>query len=305
MIDTPPLLSLRLSASYPGKPGVLRDLALEVYRGEVLGLVGHSGCGKSTLALAVLRLLALKRGRVEGVIHFAGRDLMQLKEREMRQVRGKEIGLVLQSPMSSLNPALRIGAQLKEAWRIHRRGEREAERRAIAGILEGVSLPNHSGFLRQYPAELSVGQAQRVLIGMAMLHRPQLLIADEPTSALDVLTQTEILHLFKRLTAEFGVSLLYISHDLLSVASISHRVAVMQEGGIVECRNTPDLFSNPAHPYTKRLMAALPFAPEFARFASTLSPRQETSAAEKEVVVRDGIESPTPAFSGLPANAAM
>jgi peptide/nickel transport system ATP-binding protein len=257
------LLELRLSAAYPGKSEVLRNLSLALRRGEILGLVGQSGCGKSTLALSILKLLHLKRGTANGSILFNGRDLMPLKEREMRSLRGKEIALVLQSPMSSLNPALRIGTQLEEAWNIHQRSTRQETASALFDSLENVSLPADAGFLRRYPAELSVGQAQRVLIAMAVLHRPQLLIADEPTSALDVITQAEILQLFSALNRKLGMSILYISHDLLSVATISHRVAVMERGEIVECRDTAGLFTSPNHPYTRKLISALPVTPQF------------------------------------------
>jgi ABC-type dipeptide/oligopeptide/nickel transport system ATPase component len=262
-MDEQPLLSLELSASYPGKDGVLNNLRLELERGEVLGLVGQSGCGKSTLALAILRLLYLKQGRAVGSVVFNGRDLMMLKEREMQAIRGKEIALVLQSPISSLNPALRVGTQLEEAWKVHRKSTQKECDDAVAGTLENVSLSADAKFLRRYPAELSVGQAQRVLIGMAVLHRPLLLIADEPTSALDVITQAEILQLFSALSSKLGMGVLYISHDLLSVANISRRVAVMDQGEIVECRSTADLFRSPEHPYTRRLIAALPVAPRF------------------------------------------
>jgi ABC-type dipeptide/oligopeptide/nickel transport system ATPase component len=258
------LLSLRLSVDYPGKRGVLRDLSLEISQGEVLGLVGQSGCGKSTLALAILKLLYLRGGAAEGSIHLNGRDLMTLKERDMRALRGREIGLVLQSPMSALNPALRIGRQLEEAWNVHRQGSRQECRKALMETLENVSLPAEEGFLKRYPSQLSVGQAQRVLIAMAVLHRPLLLIADEPTSALDLITQAEILLLFAALNRKFGMSILYISHDLLSVATISHRVAVMHQGEIVECRSTAEIFREPAHAYTRDLIRALPVVPRFA-----------------------------------------
>ena len=263
------LLSLRLSVDYPGKRGVLRNLSLEISQGEVLGLVGQSGCGKSTLALAILRLLYLKGGAAEGSIHLNGRDLMTLKEREMRALRGREIGLVLQSPMSALNPALRIGRQLEEAWNVHRNGSRHECRKALFETLENVSLPAEEEFLKRYPSQLSVGQAQRVLIAMAVLHHPLLLIADEPTSALDLITQAEILQLFAALNRKFGMSILYISHDLLSVASISHRVAVMHLGEIVECRSTAEIFREPAHAYTRELIRALPVVPSFAAAAGT------------------------------------
>lgn len=263
-MDAQSLLSLRISVDYPGKPGVLRDLSLDVGRQEIIGLVGQSGCGKSTLALAILKLLYLKRAQARGSILLNGCDLMALGEREVRSLRGKEIGLILQSPMSSLNPALRIGTQLAEAWRVHRRGSAEECQQALRDALQNVSLPGEQDFLRRYPSQLSVGQAQRVLIAMAVLHRPPLLIADEPTSALDLITQAEILQLFSSLSTKFGISILYISHDLLSVATIAHRVAVMHQGEIVECRRTAELFKNPSHPYTQQLIRSLPVVPQFA-----------------------------------------
>ncbi len=264
MPETPPLLSLHLSVDYPGKPEVLRAVSLDLQEREILGLVGQSGCGKSTLALAVLRLLYLKKAEARGSIQFNGRDLMLLQERELRKLRGKEIGLILQSPMSALNPALRIGTQLAEAWKAHRGGPHAECQQALLDALQTVSLPGEAEFLKRYPSQLSVGQAQRVLIAMAVLHRPPLLIADEATSALDLITQAEILQLFSQLSAKFGMSILYISHDLLSVATISHRVAVMHQGEIVECRRTADIFRNPAHAYTRQLVESLPIMPRFA-----------------------------------------
>ncbi len=279
-MDAEPLLSLRLRAGYPGREAVLRDVTLEIRRGEILGLVGQSGCGKSTLALAILRLLHLKRGRAEGSILFNGRDLMTLKERAMRSIRGCQIGLVLQSPTASLNPALRIGRQLREAWTIHRRSTRDECRHALLGTLRSVSLPADEKFLRRYPAELSVGQAQRVVIAMAVLHRPPLLIADEPTSALDMITQSEILNLFATLSRSLGIGILYISHDLLSVAAISQRVAVLDQGQIVECRDTADLFSRPQHPYTRQLLASVPAVPRFPGESANLPPLRSPAGQE-------------------------
>ncbi len=252
------LINISLSARYGSKPDVLREVAFSIGRGEILGLVGPSGCGKSTLSLAILRLLHLKRGEARGSVEFLGRDLMQLREREMRALRGKEIGLVLQSPLASLNPALRIGTQLEEAWRAHVRGPREECEAAIRQMLETVSLTSDEEFLRRYPSQMSVGQAQRVLIGMAVLHRPALLLADEPTSALDPVTQSEILRLFSDLSRRFKMSILYISHDLLSVAAISQRVAVLSAGQIVECAETAQVFRNPSHPYTRALVDSIP-----------------------------------------------
>jgi len=252
------LLTISLSARYGAKPDVLREVEFSIAQGEILGLVGSSGCGKSTLSLAILRLLYLKHGEARGSIYFQGRDLMQLREREMRELRGKEIGLVLQSPLASLNPALRIGTQLAEAWRAHARTSKEEGRLAIRQTLETVSLPSDEEFLRRYPSQMSVGQAQRVLIGMAVLHRPALLLADEPTSALDPITQVEILKLFADLSRRLNLSILYISHDLLSVAAISHRVAVLSSGQIVECAETAQVFRNPSHPYTRALVDSIP-----------------------------------------------
>ena len=263
-MESQALLSLRISVHYAQRRDVLRDLALEIREGEILGLVGQSGCGKSTLSLAILKLLHLKRAQAEGHIYLKGRDLMQFPERDMRALRGKEIGLVLQSPMSALNPALRIGKQLEEAWRAHRTGSRDECMTCLLQTLTEVSLPAEKAFLRRYPSQLSVGQAQRVLIAMAVLHRPALLIADEPTSALDIITQAEILQLFSTLSRKFGMSILYISHELLAVSTICDRIAVMDQGQILECRKTADIFANPTHAYTQALIRALPVAPDFA-----------------------------------------
>ncbi len=256
-----PLLSMHLSVRYPGKPWVLHDVVLEIQPGEILGLVGQSGSGKSTLALAILGLLDRKRAHAEGSIHFCGTDSLRLSEREMRKIRGRSLGLVLQSPLTSLNPALKIRTQLKEAWRVHAVGTKADWQTVVRGALTSVSLPADDEFLRRYPSQLSVGQAQRVLIAMAVLHRPALLIADEATSALDVITQSEILALFARLNQESGMSILYISHDLPSVAGICHRIAILHEGEIVECAPTEPIFTSPQHPYTQRLIAALPAIP--------------------------------------------
>src|SRR5580658_9140145 len=193
----PSLLSAQVSVRYPGKAPVLRDVSLEIARGEVVGLVGQSGSGKSTMALAILGLLGRQRAIVEGHIFFQGVDLLSLRERELRSLRGRSLSLVLQSPLASLNPALEIRTQLREAWRAHseRRATAEDCEQAIQSALKSVSLPSgnddsNQDFLNKRACQLSVGQAQRVLIAMAILHRPALLIADEATSALDVITQS-------------------------------------------------------------------------------------------------------------------
>jgi ABC-type glutathione transport system ATPase component len=254
------LLSAGLSVRYGEKPAVLRDVRLEIRRGEVLGLVGQSGSGKSTLAMAILGLLDRKRAQAVGAIEFDGRDLLTLRERDLRALRGRKIALVLQSPLSSLNPALKIRTQLKEAWKAHAPGA-DCES-AIGAALESVSLPSSNEFLRKYPSQMSVGQAQRVLIAMAVMHRPALLIADEATSALDVITQSEILALFRELNRSSGMAILYISHDLASVAGICDRIAILHEGQIVETGTTEQVLTNPRHEYTQRLMAAMPKMPQ-------------------------------------------
>lgn len=254
------LLSMHLSVRYGAKQTVLQEVELEVRRGEVLGLVGQSGSGKSTLAMAILGLIG-KRAQAEGTIQFEDRDLLTLNERELRTMRGRELALVLQSPLSSLNPALKIQTQLKEAWRAHAWGGRAEAEAAIRHALESVTLPSQAEFLRKYPSQMSVGQAQRVLIAMAILHCPALLIADEATSALDVITQSEILELFAKLNRDTGMSILYISHDLASVAGICHRIAILHAGKIVECGTTEQIFTRPQHQYTQQLISAMPKLP--------------------------------------------
>jgi ABC-type dipeptide/oligopeptide/nickel transport system ATPase component len=251
------LLSAQFSVRYAGKPPVLRDVELEIQRGEVLGLVGQSGSGKSTLAMAILGLLDRKRAQAEGSIRFRDIDLLQRSERGLRALRGRAISLVLQSPLSSLNPALKIRTQLKEAWRAHASGATADCGNAIRSSLQSVSLPADDEFLSKYPSQMSVGQAQRVLIAMAVMHRPALLIADEATSALDVITQSEILALFRELNRSTGMAILYISHDLASVAGICDRIAILHQGEIVECSATEQIFAHPQHEYTQRLMAAI------------------------------------------------
>jgi ABC-type dipeptide/oligopeptide/nickel transport system ATPase component len=256
--QNPILLSAHFSVRYAGKPPVLRGVHLEIQRGEVLGLVGQSGSGKSTLAMAILGLLDKKRSPAQGTIRFEETDLLQLPERELRALRGRSVALVLQSPLSSLNPALKIRTQLKEAWRAHASGTNADCANAIRDSLQSVSLPSDDEFLRKYPSQMSVGQAQRVLIAMAVMHRPALLIADEATSALDVITQSEILALFRDLNRSTGMAILYISHDLASVAGICDRIAILHQGEIVECGTTEQIFANPQHEYTQKLMAAMP-----------------------------------------------
>jgi ABC-type glutathione transport system ATPase component len=253
------LLSVRLSAAYPGRAPVLQNAELDIAPGEILGLAGRSGEGKSTIAMAVLKLL--RDGKASGEVSFQGRELLPLSEREMRRIRGREIALVPQSPIAALNPALTLGAQFREAWSAHSSAPYTECEPRIRELFSNVSLPPEPQFLRRYPAELSVGLAQRVLIAMALLHRPALILADEPTSALDVITQAEILDLLARLNRELKTAILYISHDLLSVASLCHRVAILHQGRIVECGSVSQIFGSPQHPYTQRLIASIPQKP--------------------------------------------
>lgn len=259
-----PLLSLAISADYAGKPGVLRDLRLEMQPGEILGLVGESGSGKSTLALSILRLLELKGGKSTGSVRLNGRELMTLSERAMREVRGRDIGLVLQSPMSSLNPALKIGTQMHETWTAHKPGTRKECIPRFLELLRSLNLDADAKFLERKPAQLSVGQAQRVMIAMAMLHHPPLLIADECTSALDLITQKEVLNIFRKLRRETGTGILFISHDLLTVSALCQRMAILYKGELAEVGSTKEILRCPQHPYTQELIKALPI-PEQAR----------------------------------------
>lgn len=253
---TEPLLRLEISVDYPQKRGVLRDFSLTLSEGEIVGLVGPSGEGKSTVALSILGLLARRGARCRGEISFRGRNLLQGGEGELRRVRGKTISLVPQSPLAALNPHLRLSTQIAEAWRAHERGQPET-----AALLRSVSLPSDPSFLLQYPRSLSVGMAQRFVIALAILHRPALLLADESTSALDTVTQAEILALFAQLRQEFGIAILYISHDLASVASLCDRVAILQAGKVVEEASVARIFREPLHPCTRQLIAAIPRVP--------------------------------------------
>jgi len=256
------LLSAHLSVQYGEKVAVLRDLHLELSRGEILGLIGQSGSGKSTVAMAILGLLDRRKATVQGPIFFEGSNLLFLRETEWRNLRGRKIALVLQNPLSSLNPALRIRTQLREAWRAHASGSSSDCDQATRKALQSVSLPSDDEFLKKYPAQMSVGQAQRVLIAMAIIHRPILLIADEATSALDVITQAEILRLFRQLNQNSGMAILYISHDLASVAGVCDRVAILHEGQIVESGPSHNVLTAPGHEYTQRLLASMPRMPQ-------------------------------------------
>jgi ABC-type glutathione transport system ATPase component len=243
-----PLLVVEISADYPEKPGVLQHVSFVMRHAEILGLIGQSGSGKSTIALAVPRLLELRGGRIRGRIQFCGRDLMTCDDRALRRIRGREIGLVPQSPMSALNPALRIETHLREAWRAHRSESWAVAKEPTRELLIRMGLPADDGFLRRYPRQLSVGQAQRVVIAMAVMHRPKLLIADEATSALDPVSQDEILALFRKLNVELQMAILYVSHDLASVSRLCHTVGILAAGRLIQCGPAAQLLAGAAVP---------------------------------------------------------
>jgi peptide/nickel transport system ATP-binding protein len=251
----PPALEFRLSAAY-GRTRVLHDVECRIEPGEIVALVGLSGSGKSTLALSLLRLLHYRGGQVTGSIQVAGKELGGLSEREMRALRGKAIGYVPQSPAAALNDRLRVLTLLEETWRAHERGS--APEGFYAALLESAQLPFSADFLNRRAGELSAGQGQRLLIALGIMHRPPVLLADEPTSALDAITQAAVLRLFQELNRRNGTAILFISHDLPSVASLSHRMGILHEGRIVESGPPEAIFRTPRHPFTQELVKAIP-----------------------------------------------
>jgi ABC-type glutathione transport system ATPase component len=255
-----PLLRVNLEAGYSGKP-VLRDIRFELDRGEVLGLVGTSGAGKSTLVLSLLGLLPWRGGRVTGEVVLEGENLLALPERKLRSLRGRKIALIPQSPMSALNSAISLQSHFNEAWKAHRENDRAVLECRMQELLAEVQLPCNSEFLRRRPSEISVGQAQRVLIALALLHRPALIVADEPTSALDPVTQSQIVDLLRTLNRSHGATLLYISHDLVSVLQLAGRIAVLNACTIVECLPVSKIHEA-RHDATLALLKALPAPPD-------------------------------------------
>jgi len=270
----PPLLDIRnLSIEFPTRSRVgtgdspvqvlpaVRDLNFSIAPGEVLGLVGESGSGKSITSLAIMRLLP-PQARVSGEILFAengsARNLATLPDDSMRQLRGSRLAMIFQEPMTALNPVMRVGDQIAEAVMAHASGSKsEAQKRAVQAMND-VAIPEPERRARDYPHQLSGGMRQRVMIAMAIVNRPQLLIADEPTTALDVTIQAQILDLLADLRSRFGLAMLFISHDLAVVSQVAHRVAVMYAGSVVELAGKHEIFHAPAHPYTRGLLQAVP-----------------------------------------------
>jgi peptide/nickel transport system ATP-binding protein len=258
----PPLLEIEdLSISF-GASKAVRNLNFRIEAGQVLGLVGESGSGKSVTALAVMRLLDAA-ARVEGAIRFnssAGSfDLSAIGPEAMRKLRGSEIAMIFQEPMTALNPVFSVGEQIAEAIRTHRpEKSRKQVREEVIAAMHAVALPDPARRYADYPHQFSGGQRQRIMIAMAIANRPRLLIADEPTTALDVTVQKQILELLAGLRERFGLTMLFISHDLAVVSQVADRVAVMRHGTLLEEASRQAIFSNPAHPYTRALLGAIP-----------------------------------------------
>ena len=252
--------NLRTTFSTSG--GLVRavdGVSWDVEEGETVALVGESGCGKSVSALSIMRLVAPPAGRIEsGEIIFKGRDLLKLTEEEMRQVRGSEIAMIFQEPMTSLNPVLTIERQLTEGMEIHFRTKPDAARARVIQLLAMVGIPDPERRLAQYPHHFSGGMRQRIMIAMALACNPQLILADEPTTALDVTIQAQILELMRTLSRELRVAMLIITHNLGVVARYADRVNVMYAGRIIEKATAAELYSHPRHPYTLGLLRSVP-----------------------------------------------
>ncbi len=259
----PPLIRLNNLRSYLHTNGecfkAVDDISFDISAGETLCLVGESGCGKSVTSLSILRLLEHPPWKVEATeIDFNGRNLLRLTEEEMRGVRGNQISMIFQEPMTSLNPVLTIGDQIDEALILHKKKSRKEAKEVTLGLLEKVGLPDAGKTYNDYPHRLSGGMRQRVMIAMALSCDPLLLIADEPSTALDVTVQAQILELIQRYQKETGMGLLLITHDFGIVAEMADRVAVMYASKLVEYGNVRSIFHNPKHPYTVGLLNAIP-----------------------------------------------
>jgi oligopeptide/dipeptide ABC transporter ATP-binding protein len=259
---TEPVLEVRdLVVEFLSEDGALRavdEVSFSVGRGEIVGLVGESGAGKTLTSEAILGLVRCPPGRVKGEVRFRGRDLLAMEERELAEIRGKDIAMIFQNPAASLNPVFRVGEQLVEAMALHSDDGRSALRRRAVDLLSRVGISSAVRRVRDYPHQFSGGMAQRVMIAMGVSCVPSLLIADEPTTALDVTIQAQVLALIRRLAREMGMAVLLVSHDLGIVSQMCHRVVVMYAGRIVEEATVATVFRAPAHPYTRALIACLP-----------------------------------------------
>lgn len=238
----------------------VRGVSFDVKPGETLGLVGESGCGKSVTARSIMRLIPQPPGRISGgQVLFEGQDLLAFDEYDMRKIRGNQISMIFQDPMTSLNPVLRVGFQLEEALMLHQKELSSQQRYDVAlEMMRKVKIPSPEQRIREYPHQLSGGMRQRVMIAMALACRPKLLLADEPTTALDVTVQAQILNLIQELREDFGTAIVLITHDLGVVAEVCDRIMVMYLGEVVEAGSTEEVFGNPKHPYTVSLMRSIP-----------------------------------------------
>jgi len=258
-----PLLAVRdLQVSFRMKEKQLRavqGVSFSVYEKEIVGIVGESGCGKSAMAKAIVRLLPPHSAIISGGAIYQDKNLFDLTEEEMRAVRGKEIGIIFQDPMTSLNPTMRIGEQILEGYLLHQKKRKTKESIDYAiHLLELVGIPQPDKRFYEYPHTLSGGMRQRVMIAIALAAKPKLIIADEPTTALDVTIQAQILELMRQIKEKTGTSLIFITHDLSVVAGYCDRVLVMYAGKIIENASVDQLFANPSHPYTKGLLKSIP-----------------------------------------------
>ncbi len=251
----------RLQTHFRTQDGVSRavnGVSFQLDAGETLAIVGESGCGKSVTAMSILRLIPQPPGKTAGSIRFQGRDLLTLPEQEMRTIRGNDISMIFQEPMTSLNPVLTIGRQITETLVLHQKLDKTSANARAVEMLRLANIPEPERRFTQYPHELSGGMRQRVMIAMALACDPKLLIADEPTTALDVTVQAQILDLMRQLKAKTGTAIILITHDLGVVAEMAQRVIVMYAGKVVEQATVEDLFARPQHPYTPALLGSMP-----------------------------------------------
>ncbi|MED3878412.1 ABC transporter ATP-binding protein [Priestia megaterium] len=246
-------------STYGGRVQAVRGVSFDLHKGETLAIVGESGCGKSVTSQSIMRLIPTPPGRItSGSILFKGQDLTKLSEKKMRDIRGADISMIFQDPMTALNPTLRVGEQIAENIMQHENISKEKAKEKAFEMLELVGIPNPKERLKQYPHEFSGGMRQRIVIAMALVCNPEVLVADEPTTALDVTIQAQILELFKDIQQKTDVSIILITHDLGVVAQVADRVAVMYAGKIVEIGTRRDIFYTPQHPYTKGLLRSVP-----------------------------------------------
>lgn len=246
-------------STYGGEVKAVRGVSFDLHKGETLAIVGESGCGKSVTSQSIMRLIPNPPGKiVGGEILFKGEDLIQLKEAELRKIRGANISMIFQDPMTALNPTLSIGEQIMEGIMQHEKLSRKQARRVAVEMLTLVGIPSPEERLKQYPHQFSGGMRQRIVIAMALICRPDVLIADEPTTALDVTIQAQILELFREIQKKTGVSIILITHDLGVVAQVADRIAVMYAGKIVELGSRREIFYQPKHPYTQGLLQSVP-----------------------------------------------